>query len=271
MRLILALLALMTTAQAQAPSYLAMCHKNWNCSATLQTWSGIERIKTGWLENTFAADCKCADKLLQLRKPKTIRVHLINSPCMRNGRCGRYEVLWGYNKASASRAVHRERSRLNKRFNAVLERFRQRLEAARGRVQCYVSPCLECDLNERARRTLLNRVSAALPSCILVDNPYRHRCIPGTICETHGYEVPKSKPCITDMDGLDGSKIGVKGWIANSRHCAIKYYWEPWMNCIRGGFVDPRRRDCGYPKEMFNKTRSVLCRYFYPSSVTCSR
>lgn len=247
-----------------APSYLAMCHRQWNCAATLG-----EPV-VGWLENTFNKNCPCGDKFLAQPEPKTIRVHLSNSPCMRNKRCGRYEVLWGYTKASANRAIHIEGSRLNQRFNAVLERFKKRLEAANGAVQCYISPCLECDLNVRARRVLLNRVSAALPKCILVDNPHGSRCIKGTVCEGHGANPPSVDPCIIDMDGLDGSSVAVKEWVTKASRCVISYYWEPWMNCIRGDFKDPRKRDCRYSQSVFNKTRGILCQYFYPSSDTCS-
>jgi len=259
---------------AAAPSYLAMCHKDWNCKATLQTLSAQDAIVTGWIENTFNAQCPCGDKLLALPNPKVIRVHLINSPCMRNRRCGRYEVLYGYSKVSGSRAVHKPRSRLNRRFNSVLERFKKRLAKAQSPVQCYVSPCLECDLDGPARRALLNRVSIALPSCILVDNPYRQRCLRGFVCERHGYNVPESKPCITDLDGVDGATVSIRRWVANSQQCAIRYYWEPWMNCNSGmgaPFVDPRKRECGFRFKNFDRTTGILCRYFYPSSDTCSR
>ena len=259
------LVSLFAPTVTAAPSYLAMCHKQWNCDATLG------ETVTGWLENTFNEDCPCGDKFLAQPEPKTIRVHLANSPCMRNKRCGRYEVLWGYTKASASRAVHIEGSRLNKRFDAVLERFKKRLEAASGTVSCYVSPCLECDLNGRARRALLDRVSAALPNCILVDNPYGQRCLKGYTCEGHGQAPAVSRPCIVDLDGKDGRTLDVKKWVDQYRHCDLAYYWEPWMNCIRGKFIDPRRRDCRYTSAVFSKTRGILCQYFlHPSSGTCS-
>jgi hypothetical protein len=268
------LVSLYAPQAAAAPSYLAMCHKDWNCKATLQTLAAQDAVVTGWIENTFNAKCPCGDKVLKLPNPKVIRVHLMNSPCMRNRRCGRYEVLYGYSKASASRAVHIRGSRLNRRFNAVLDRFKRRLATAQAPVQCYLSPCLECDLDGPARRALFNRVSIALPSCILVDNPYRQRCLRGFVCERHGHDVPEFKPCITDMDGLDGTTVSVRRWVANSQQCAIRYYWEPWMNCNTGigdTFVDPRKRECGFRLKNFDRTTGILCRYFYPSSDICLR
>lgn len=255
-----------------APSFLALCHKNWNCDSTLKFYRDQPQMELSWLENTFNTNCPCGDKLLATPAPKVLRVHLINSPCMRNKRCGRYEVLWGYNKASGSRAVHVPGSRLNRRFNAVLERFKRRLEAANGSVQCFVSPCLECDLNGRARRALADRVSAALPSCILVDNPYRQVCLGTGVCEYHGANPAVTKPCIVDMDGTDGRELNVKKWAAKYKDCDVRFYWEPWMNCntaLGFAFIDPRKRGCGFQPKFFTKTKEIICQSYYPSSDTC--
>lgn len=254
-----------------APSLLAMCHKDWNCKRTKQVWNGQDTMVFGWLENTFNEECQCADTLLQDKRKKVVRVHLINSPCMRNRRCGRYEVLYGLNAASATRRVLKNNPRFMKKFDDVLERAAKRIESSKGNLQCYISPCLECDLYEKARRVLLSRVSARLPNCVLVDNPLRGRCIKGTVCELHGVYPKLSRPCIADLDGVDGSVIDRKDWISRYRHCDISYYWEPWMNCIRGGFIDPKLRQCFYDVTTFRYIKGILCRYFYQSSDTCSR
>lgn len=263
------LLTLLVAVEAQAaPSFLALCHKDWNCNATVKLYEGQDTIIAGWLEKTFAPDCKCADRLLSDPRDKVVRVHLVNSPCMRNKRCGRSEVLWGYNKVSASRAVSKPRSRLNRRFNVVLHKAKRRLQEIDG-LTCYISPCLECDLNGRARGLLADRVSAAMPNCILVDNPHGDRCLAGSVCETHGGNPPAVAPCIVDMDGTDGRTLDVADWARRYQHCDIRYYWEPYMNCIRGAFVNPRLRDCKYGNRYFVKTKEILCRLFFPSSGTC--
>lgn len=265
------LVSLWTPQATAAPSLLALCHKDWNCTATVKLYKGLEPLEIGWLEKTFAPDCKCADRLLKERRDKVVRVHLINSPCMRNKRCGRYEVLWGYNKASASRAVHIPKSRLNRRFNRVVEAAAKRLAKARGNLTCFVAPCLECDLNGRARRALADRVSVAMPSCVLVDNPYRQHCLEGNVCESHGSNPKAVAPCIVDMDGTDGAALDVNKWARRSRNCELRYYWEPWMNCSRGTFIDPRQRDCKFNQRYFEKTKEILCQSFYQSSDICSR
>lgn len=262
MRAALVVLMLLLSAEAwAAPSLLALCHKDFNCAGVKRLYREQETLVVSYLENTFGTTCKCLNTLLDDPRPKIIRAHLIQSPCMRNKRCGRYEALWGYTVASANRAARNPKSRLRKRFNVILEQFKQRLEGRN--VTCYVSPCLECDLHETARKTLANLVSAAVPSCNLVDNPYRRKCLPGMVCEKHGLNPILSRPCIVDLDGYDGSLVNARKWMAKYSHCDLRYYWEPWMNCIRGEFVDPRKRDCKYDNSIFE---GALCRSFWPQS-----
>jgi len=264
---ICALLLSLASAHA-APSLLGICHKDFNCDGVNKLYSGQDKLVISYLENTFGNDCKCLKRLLNDPRAKVIRVHLIQSPCMRNKRCGRYEALWGYTAASANRAVKNPKSRLRTRFQQAVDNFNRRI-AGVSNLTCYVSPCLECDLNANSRRILTNVVSAALPVCNVVDNPYRQRCLPGYTCEQHGVNPALSAPCIIDLDGIDGATIDLKKWVAKYKHCDLSFYWEPWMNCIRGKFVDPRSRNCSYGKSIFE---GALCRSFlHPSSATCSR
>jgi hypothetical protein len=254
-----------------APSYLGMCHKDWNCKGMLASWNGSEAIITGWLENTFGTECSCVNKLLATPTPKVVRVHLSNSPCMRNKRCGRSEPLYGETAASASRKILADNKTLWRKFAMTTQRLKKRLEVANS-TKCYVSPCLECDLNDKARTRLLSYVRDALPSCIPVDNPYRQRCLNGYVCEKHGFNPDVPGSCIVDLDGTDGSTIDLKKWLERYKRCDIAYYWEPFMNCIRGDkFVLPMQRNCKYDSSMFDYIKGILCRYFLPpSSVTCS-
>jgi hypothetical protein len=248
-----------------APSLLGVCHKDFNCNGVDRLYQSQDKLVIGWLENTFGHKCQCLEGLLSDARPKIIRAHLIQSPCMRNKRCGRYEALWGYTAASASRAAQNPRSRLRKRFAVILERFRQRIQGKE--LTCYVSPCLECDLYEPARRVLANLVSATLPTCNIVDNPYQRRCLSGLTCEKHGVNPNLSAPCIVDLDGIDGATVNLNKWVAKYRHCDLSFYWEPWMNCIRGKFVDPRSRNCKYDTSIFE---GAICRSFlHPSSAIC--
>jgi hypothetical protein len=242
LRIICILVHIYALEASAAPSLLGACHRNFDCARAEKLYSGQDKLIISWLENTFGHKCQCLEKLLNDARPKIIRAHLIQSPCMRNRRCGRYEALWGYTAASASRAARNPRSRLRQRFATILERFRRRIQGKE--LTCYVSPCLECDLYEPARRELANLVSAALPTCNIVDNPYGRRCLSGFTCEKHGVNPKLSAPCIVDLDGIDGATVDVKKWVAKYQHCDLSFYWEPWMNCLSETFVDPRKRTC---------------------------
>jgi hypothetical protein len=262
MRSILLLLAFMATAEAQV-SYLGLCNKTWNCQATVSSF-GTGPIVTGWLENSFGSKCECANRLLQTANQKVIRVHLINSPCMRNKRCQRHDVLYGHTRASASRALANPRSPTFRRFEQVVARFKRRLSMSKGELQCYVSPCLECDLNGRARKTMLDAVHAALPSCVLVDNPHGQSCLPGYVCEGHGTSPNLSRPCIADNDGAEfKSLLDLKRYAHKTKDCDIRFYWSAWMNCNFGGFIPPTERICRTSFKQLNQARRTAWSLLY--------
>ena len=271
MRWLLVVLFSITNAYA-APSLLGICHKDFPCNRVNDLYQGLAQVELSWLETTFGRECKCLISLLDDARPKVLRVHLMNSPCMRNKRCGRSEALWGYAAASGSRAALQPRSRLRRRFARTLEQFKARI--GDRQVTCYVSPCLECDLYERPRRELANLVSTSLPNCTIVDNPYRRRCLAGYTCEKHGPNPNLSAPCIVDLDGVDGSTVDVKKYVEQYQHCDLTYYWEPFMNCNASAasqFVSPLGRTCGSQLNNFSRVKGILCRYFYPSLDICSR
>jgi len=249
--LIVSIFALGRAVEAQGASYIGLCSKSWPCDKTLATWPG-KPIITGWLEDSFGKRCECADIILKQNKPKTIRVHLANGPCLRNARCQHHDVFYGYTIASANRAAKIPSSRLRKRLDVLANRLKGRIEQSKGALTCYVSPCLECDLNGPARKALIDSVSATLPSCIIVDNPLRASCLRGTVCERHGIDPNLRKPCIADLDGTEAkSVLDLKAFAANTRQCDVRYYWTAWMNCNSGSWKPPTSRDCNHPITKF--------------------
>lgn len=244
MILLVSVLAPIRTLLAQGTSYIGLCNKTWDCSKTLLTWKR-KPIVTGWLEDSFGTECKCADIILNQSKDKIIRVHLANGPCLRNKRCQRKDVFYGYTIASANRAAKVTTSRLRKRLDVLANRLKQRLEQSKGALTCYVSPCLECDLNEHARKAFIDSVSAVLPGCIIVDNPLRASCIRGTICERHGIDPNLTKSCIADLDGTEAeSDLDLKEFATNTNNCELRFYWSSWMNCNSGEWRPPHVRVC---------------------------
>lgn len=257
MRIVLLLLAFIATAEAQGVSYLGLCNKTWDCQATVSSF-GTRPIVTGWLENSFGRQCECANNILQTPNQKTIRVHLINSPCMRNGRCQRHDVLYGHTKASASRLLANPSSTLSQKFKRIVVRFKRRLELSKGTLSCYVSPCLECDLYGPARKAMLDTVHDYLPGCVLVDNPYNQSCLPGYVCEGHGISPNLSRPCIGDMDGTEAkSQVDLKTFAENTKECDVRFYWSAWMNCNFGKFIRPTERICKASYDLMNKARQL--------------
>lgn len=250
-------------------SYLGLCAKGWNCKGTIESFQSQNTITTGWLENTFAKGCRCGERLLNQHKPINLRVHFTNSPCLRNRRCGSYEVFAGETVASANRKVRKRNRRIMTKYRRVVMRFKRRLDNAKAHVACYVSPCLECDLSAKARRVLHSYTSRLLPACVLVDSVYRKRCLKGVICEKHGV-TPRFKPgqqCIADLDGVDGRETNLTVYKHATKQCLMRYYWDLRYNCIRNAnFVDPRKRDCHYSSSELIKTGGLLCQLSFNQS-----
>lgn len=257
MRIILLLLAFMATAEAQGVSYLGLCNKTWDCKATVSSF-GTRPIITGWLENSFGRQCDCANQLLQTQNKKTIRVHLINSPCLRNNRCQKHDVLYGHTKASANRALSNPSSPTYRKFTRIVRRFKRRISTSKGELSCYVSPCLECDLYGPARKAMLDTVHAYLPGCVLVDNPYNQSCLPGYVCEGHGISTNLSRPCIGDMDGTEAqSQVDIETFAKKTKDCDVRFYWSGWMNCKHAGFTRPTERICNASFKLMNNARRL--------------
>ena len=257
MRVLIVLLAFIASAQAQGTSYIGLCNPTWNCAKTLSTWRG-KPIITGWLEDSFGQRCECADTILRQKKRKTIRVHLANGPCLRNKRCEKHDVFYGYTIASANRAAHKPNSRLRKRLDVLANRLKQRLEQSKGALTCYVSPCLECDLNGPARKALIDSVSVTLPGCIIVDNPLRASCLRGTVCERHGITPNLRKPCIADLDGTEAkSLLDLKAFATNTKACELRLYWSAWMNCNSGAWLPPSKRQCNHSIYQYAKAGRI--------------
>ena len=270
MKLLITLLCALVASSAygQGASLLGLCHPDFKCDSIKRLFVGQEVIVTGWLENTFGTTCSCADSLLNDPRPKIVRVHIVNSPCLRNKRCGPYEVFYGESIESASTQFGRGRGKAVNKFKRSLARLKKRLAGAQN-LTCYLSPCLECDLNGRARRVMADMVSAVLPDCRIVDSVYRQRCLPGSICEKHGDKPRVTKPCIVDLDGTDGREVDLENWIESYKECDLAYYWEPWMNCMGDSFKDPRARTCSNNGSVIRRIRGVICQYFYPLLGTC--
>lgn len=251
-----ALFAGTASAENVGLSYLGICNPTWPCESSLNAFRHSDTIRTGWIEQTFGRACPCADKLLQDKRPKEIRVHIANGPCMRNRRCSGGEVFHGFTVASANRDLRRPDSTIAKRFEKIVQRLKDRLEKARGALVCYVSPVLEADIGEKQRLALHRIAGAYLPHCTLVDSPHKRPCLPNTVCETHGDGAPARTPCITDLDGVSAYDTHLPSYLRKAAKCDIAYLWAHGFNCNEQGASfsgPPSRRNCAGATEDIEK------------------
>lgn len=240
-------ICLSANAQTVGLSSLGMCHPKWPCGSMQRAYENSEVLRFGWLENTFGERCRCADTLLQDERPKEVRVHIANGPCLRNKRCGSYEIFHGFEIVSANRDIKKANSRIIPKFLKVIRRLRDRLSKAKGALTCYVSPVLESDFDGRARRILHRITVTHLPFCSVVDNPLRGRCVRGTVCEKHGDNPGLVAPCIADLDGIDANQISVPEYLRKTKACDMSFVWGVGLNCNNShssAWVDPRKRNC---------------------------
>lgn len=262
--LIAALATISCAASARAEtglSYLALCSPSWSCQESLAAFQGKRVIRTGWLETTFGESCPCAKTLLEDRRRKEIRVHIANYPCVRNARCGPYEPFAGETPESLNRKILARDPVILGRFTQAALRLKRRLEASRGGLTCYVSPCLECQLDDRARATLFALTVGLMPDCMPVDSILSGRCLPGTVCEKHGEAPTLRAPCISDLDGVPLERVSVEKFLADTRQCDMSLLWTYSLNCNGGEgspFIDPRRRDCRQGRAFFEALGKYL-------------
>lgn len=227
-------------------SHLAMCSPSWRCEESLRPFRGHSKITIGWLGGpTFGKQCPCAERVLSSRKPKVVRVHVANGPCLRNRRCGDYEIWHGKSVRHFDRKIRQNHPRVVRPFRRWARRIGAQIARARGPLECYISPVLESDFGRQATRVLQAVLRGSVPSCEIVDNPHRRRCLPGVVCERHGANVSHEVPCIADLDGESGNVGLARRFVSNSRQCAAALLWKPEFNCLSSGrFTDPRDRTC---------------------------
>lgn len=255
MKMLALLAVLISTASADTGlSYLGLCAPSWPCQASLVPFK--QEIVFGYLAHTFGDRCTCLDTILKDPRPKTVRVHLTNGPCLRNQRCGKYEVFANLTVAKANRLVIRKDKKLLKQFADVAKRESEKLANSAASIKsCYVSPCLECDLSDEARQILFDIAARYFSNCNYVDSVHNRRCNKRYICEKHGANPKLTSPCISDLDGTRLQDIDLKQYLLNTQKCDIQYLWDEPFNCISGDFTDPRNRNCAQFKSYFRRFR----------------
>lgn len=248
MEILLLLFLLQGYSDNTALSHIALCHDTWRCARTIESFRDLPEIRLGFLGGpTFGENCGCLRNVLQVNKPKVLRVHIANGPCLRNRRCGSYEIFHGDTRFHFDLKVQQRHRKTLQKFDRYLLKLKGALKRANGKVTCFVSSVLESDFSAPARRVLLKRVKAILPQCAPVDSVFNRRCLDGVICEKHGIAPKLNYPCIADNDGTIMRKADKPRFLHASRNCHLAFIWRPSFNCLdlsSPTFIDPRNRIC---------------------------
>ena len=101
-------------------------------------------------------------------------------------------------------------------------------------VKLFVSPCLECDLSDAARKIMLEYVRPMFTGATLVDNPHGSRCLPGYACEVHGAKNA-GRGQLVDLDGEDYDSIDSRGFGNNNTDAEMALAWKLCNNGLKKG------------------------------------
>lgn len=262
---ILVLLLTMLTALAEplsGASYIGICSPHFPCKQALNALpEGPKSI--GYLAGTFGWKCPCVeDAIGKFGNSLYIRVHISNATCFpsRGRVCQKGELFYGMSQREAERKILARDKKLLGRFRAYV-RLVQRQTAGAGVVR--YSPCLECGLQNAARRVLHVQMKRVLGSSAepFVDNPYGHPCLEGTICEHHGdrYNFPQGQMCIADNDGTPIDDRNIGRFLSTTEQCEARFLWFRGFNLLPpSGFVPPRRRTWKPSQWQFDSLREYL-------------
>ncbi len=237
-------------AENLAQSYIGLCSKHWPCSRTVKALEKERVLRFGFLFEGFHADrgCPCAKRLLEEKRVKVFRVHLVNGTCFpeRGRRCQKFETFYGLRTRRAERSIVVERSRLLKKLTLAARdftKFYHSVDKESGRSYCFVSPIIEIHFTPATRRRIILAVKKHLPvECTIVDNPLVGPCLPGYLCERHG---SLAKSDIVDLDGHDMRDVNVRRYLNNNKHALMAFVWTKRFNLLSGnekGFIEPAKR-----------------------------
>lgn len=236
----------------------------------------VRRVSILW--HTFGRSFKCLNRWAGDAGLLTLESHLINEVCVRNHRCGDYEILAGLTPAKYE-------ARLKAKDQKLINKIRTKVRKlgnwynAHPAVRCLISPGLESNLSRAGFKVLRDSLTDIFPPwCRWVWNPVNRTAtgpgpIEGTIYELHGEkpDLPASN-CIANLDGVDietpSRKALMTPFIPYNRArpflerfsgCEAAFLWTAEMNGIKKGpFTDPRSRRNFPSKKLAKDLRAVL-------------
>lgn len=228
--------------------WLAAQHPRFDLGTALSFIDGKRPI--GVLDWTFGESIHPIRLILDSGKINAIRVHFVNSVCVRNQNCGAYEYGHGHTIASFNEAIIKREKRILSRFK---ERVSLYCDLARSysEIEFFFSWALEHNLSIDAWSAL---DAVARETCDAnfhtVNNPVERHDFPvhprvGVLFESHHSDIhPQS-----DLNSLDGEpveQIHISEWksrIKSMKNLRLAFVWSESYNCrVPGPFIDPRDR-----------------------------
>lgn len=225
--------------------YLALQNKNFDSARAGQYLSPNTSI--GILDNTFGNNTVKITEFLIKVNPAYVRVHILNTVCVRNKNCGDNELTYKLTKDSLN-------SKLEKKDGTFLASYKKRVGMWKVIAEqlpqstFLISPALEHDLSLKSFRTLADTTLEIWPNVQLVNSPdggikienYRNSWI-----ERHGSN-PQKDADIISLDGVDASDIDMDKFIRATQNTKLTFIWSNSYNCrVQGVWEDPRkRRNC---------------------------
>lgn len=199
----------------------------------------------GVLHWTFGSDTSRLRSYLNRVEPQTVRVHLINTTCVRNQNCGTYEIGYGYTIKTFDSAVRNKKKDILT-FVSQATKVYEELSAKYPDTRFLISPALEHNLSQKAWRVLADTVLEVWPTVRLVNSPLdtsRGERYRGAWLEGHG-PYSSTEVEINSLDGVDATDIAIGSWLKRFNKIKVLYVWSRSYNCRnQGPFEDPRKRD----------------------------
>ena len=244
----------------------AIQHSKYDCDGLIHSLKDVNNFNYSWLYKTFdnvanGKNVDCINKLNALTKTKMMQVHLINETCQRDNDCSDYEFtsklsINDYQKA----LIENDKVLINKLEDYLIEAKNVILPTLRQDMECFISPGLESNLNQKAAKKLIFITRKHFGKrCKLVWNPVGNNKFTGTISDTvheiHGYKAKLKSPCIANLDGVDIkfdkiqslndsiNSTKLKSYLDSYKHCEAAFLWTHQDNCLNvNKFIDPRKR-----------------------------
>ena len=188
----------------------------------------------GVLDGSFGTDTTNLEVLLSSGRVGGVRVHLLNTVCLRNDNCGPSDNLtyrispeaFEQKLAYADASFYQYITGRTAIYRNLSDRF--------PCVKFFISPMLEHDVNGRAFDNAASWIRASWPGITIVNNPHEGAVATSAdLLECHGSGIPVA--CgLSSWDGTDirrSSLMERQGWRSGAAQTISALSWSPDLNC----------------------------------------